>query len=450
MTPWIERCAGVLLHATSLPGGRLGADAARFAGLLAACGARIWQLLPIGVPDRHGSPYQPESAFAGHAALFADADEMPDAAAHARFVEESRDWLPDYALFAALAQRFDGAEWHAWPAPLRDREAAALAQARRELAGAIGRIERAQSAFEHRWQAFKRRANDGGLLIFGDVPLFMAHHSADVWAQRELFEIGPEGQCLAFMGVPPDAFTQDGQWWGYPPYRWDAMAAEDYRWWRRRFEVQSRRFDLVRIDHFRGLAAFWRIPRGAASAREGAWSPGPGRASIDVLQPVLRGTRLVAEDLGDITPDVIRMRHDLGLPGMRVLQFAFDGDPQNLHLPHRHDPDTVCYTGTHDNDTTLGWWNALDEPARQRVADALQRPAPVLPDDLVECAWRSPAPLAIVPMQDLLGLGSEARMNRPGVMDGNWGWRFDWRQLPDDFAARLREDFDRHGRRRVA
>lgn len=447
MKPWTDRSAGVLLHATSLPSGRLEDDGARFAALLDAAGVTVWQMLPVGAPDPHGSPYGPDSAFAGNAALF-DAGAPATPAELARFEEDNADWLPDYALFRALEQR-DGGEWHSWPPPLRDREPAALAAARRELANEIAAIVQSQCRFARRWQAFKRQVNDRGLKLFGDVPLFVTHHSADVWAHRELFEIGADGQPLAFMGVPPDAFAAEGQWWGYPPYRWDAMAAQGFRWWKRRFAVQAARFDLVRIDHFRGLCAFWRIPREAATARGGAWVRGPGRASLDALAPVLGGARLVAEDLGEITPDVIEMRCALGIPGMRVLQFAFDGDAQNLHLPHRHEPDTVCYTGTHDNDTTLGWWNALDAPARSRVAAYLDRREPAMPADLVECAWHSPAPLTIVPLQDLLGLGSEARMNRPGILHGNWSWRFAWNDLPADFASRLRLTLARHGRLRA-
>jgi len=444
MKPWTERSAGVLLHATSLPSGRLDADAARFAELLAAAGVRVWQMLPVGTPDAHGSPYAPESAFAGHAGLCAT-EHAPSRTELARFVEANADWLPDYALFRALEQRHGG-EWHTWPAPLRDRQPAALAAARRALAHEIAAVARAQCEFACCWREFRRRVNDLGVRLFGDVPLFVTHHSADVWAHRELFEIGADGLPLASLGVPPDAFASEGQWWGHPPYRWEAMAAQDYRWWKRRFEVQAERFDFVRIDHFRGLAGFWRIPREAATARGGAWAPGPGRASIEVLTAVLGPGRLVAEDLGEITPDVIAMRCALGIPGMRVLQFAFDGDPGNPHLPHKHGPDTVCYTGTHDNDTTLGWWRALDGPARRRVADYLQRPDPAMPGDLVDCAWASPAPLAIVPLQDLLGLGPEARMNRPGIVHGNWSWRFAWEALAADFGPRLRDALARHGR----
>lgn len=447
---WIERSAGVLLHATSLPRGDFAAQAERFAALLQASGIALWQTLPVGLPDGHGSPYQPASAFAGHAALFGAVPAEPGAGVLERFAEDNADWLADYALFAALEQRYAGLDWASWPPPLRDREPAALARARQELAAEIRRTMLEQWHFAVRWGALKRQFNDRGIRIFGDVPLFMAHHSADVWARRELFEVGPDGRCQAFMGVPPDAFAADGQWWGYPPYRWERMAAEDFRWWTRRFAVQAQRFDFVRIDHFRGLEAFWRIPRDAATAREGAWVPGPGRAGIDALRGGLGGAQLVAEDLGHITEAVVRLRRDTGIPGMRILQFAFDGHADNPHLPHHHEPDTVCYTGTHDNDTTLGWWHALDGASRRRAAQYLGQPDPPMPQALVQCAWASPAPLSIVPMQDLLGLGTEARMNRPGLLHGNWSWQFEWDAIPAGFAPQLRGALARHGRARAA
>lgn len=445
MAGWIERCAGVLLHPGSLPGGLIDDHAMRFADLLGAAGVRVWQILPVGNPDRYGSPYQPDSAFAGNAALFPPSP-APGAAEVAAYVEENADWLPDYALFVALEARHAGLEWFHWPVPLRDREPRALASARAELAGDIALIQATQCGFERDWTRFKRGLNERGLLLFGDVPLFLAHHSADAWIERELFEIGSDGRCEAFMGVPPDAFAADGQWWGYPPFRWDAMARQGYRWWARRFAVQSRRFDLVRIDHFRGLAAFWRIPREARTAREGAWAAGPGVAALQALRPQLRGARLVAEDLGYITPDVVQLRQGQGIPGMRVLQFAFDGDPANPHLPQHHEADSVCYTGTHDNDTTLGWWRTLDEPSRDHLRRCLGSAEPRMPQALVDLAWASPAPLSIVPLQDLLGLGSEARMNHPGTVGNNWRWRFAWSQLGEDFAPRLRRQLAAHQR----
>lgn len=444
MKNWITRSAGVLLPLSALPSRRLGEDADRFVDLCADAGFGVWQILPVG-PSTHANPFQPASACAGDTTLLPAEPPAFDARAFDAFVERESDWLEDWALFSALRRTHQGAPWWQWAEPLRRAEPAALAAARRRLGALIDAELRAQFAFEQAWSALRRYANARGVRIFGDVPLFVAHDSADVWLHRELFEVDAEGRCGATVGVPPDYFSETGQSWGYPPYRWARIAAQGWRWWRRRFEVQARRFDLLRLDHFRGFAAFWRIPGGAATAAAGRWTPGPGRAAIDALADVLGSTRLVAEDLGEITPDVIALRKALGIPGMRVLQFAFDGNPHNEHLPAHHEPDSVCYTGTHDNDTTLGWWNAAPEDVRRRVRDLLGDDIQ-MPQALVDCAWASPAPLSIVPLQDLLGLGTEARTNRPGIAEGNWGWRFDWAQLPADAAARWREALRQHGR----
>ena len=443
--PWCERSAGVLLHLSSLPAGALHGEIRRFAELAAGAGLRVWQLLPLGPSADGRNPFAAASAFAidpRHAAppMAIDARERE------RFHEENADWLPDWCLFSALKAQHANAPWWEWPAALRHREPGALASARAALADAVDDACLVQLRFDVTWREFRRTAASLGLKLFGDVPLFVARDSADVWAHRDLFETDADGRLTAVAGVPPDAFSASGQLWGLPPYRWDVMAGTGFAWWKRRFEVQARRHDVLRIDHFRGLAAWWRIPPDARTAAEGDWVAGPGRAAIDALAPVLGEVRLVAEDLGVITDDVVELRRALGLPGMRVLQFAFDGNPDNPHLPRHHGPDSVCYTGTHDNDTTLGWWRGLGAAERAEAARTLGDPHPDMPRALVELAWSSPAPLALVPMQDLLGLGGEARMNRPGVADGNWTWSFDWRQLPADFAGRLREDLARHGR----
>lgn len=447
--PWIERSAGVLLPLHALPSGRLDADAWRFVEFAAASGLHVWQLLPLGPRDAYGNPFQPSSAFAADAGFLADAqdaDNDNDNDSYRRFCERERDWLDDWALFVALRAEQGQRPWFEWPDPLRHCEADALASARARLHDAIETTRRAQFRFHRQWTALKTFANDRGVLLFGDVPLFVAHDSADVWMHRELFEVSADGRMEATVGVPPDAFSETGQRWDYPPYRWDRMAAQDFRWWRRRFEVQAARYDLVRLDHFRGLAAWWRIPQGARSAVDGQWVSGPGHAAVEVLQPVLHGARLVAEDLGHITPDVLALRQDLGIPGMRVLQFAFDGDSANPYLPRHHGSDSVCYTGTHDNDTTLGWWNELPDWQREQVRQLLGTHDPVMPDALIDLAWSSPAPLAIVPMQDLLGLGSDARMNRPGIAEGNWRWQMPAGALDAALAGRLRESFTRHHR----
>ncbi|MGH8131578.1 MAG: 4-alpha-glucanotransferase [Steroidobacteraceae bacterium] len=445
MEPWCERSAGVLLHLTSLPGGRLDADMRRFAERIAAAGLRVWQILPTGPSAAGHNPFATSSAFAGDPHLVKSAGAV-DRKAYGRFREENADWLEDWALFAALKAAHDGEPWWQWPTALRRRDPSALSRAGLGLADAIEQARVAQFRFESAWTAFHRSVQALGLRLFGDVPLFVSRDSADVWAHRELFESDADGRLESLVGVPPDAFSDSGQLWGLPPYRWEAMAASGYAWWKRRFEVQARRHDLLRLDHFRGFAAWWRIPPEAQTAAEGAWAPGPGPAPIDALAPVLRNVRLIAEDLGVITEDVVALRRALGLPGMRVLQFAFDGNPENPHLPQHHEPDSVCYTGTHDNDTTLGWWLSLSTEQQAAAARALGAGIPEMPRALVELAWSSPAPLAVVPMQDLLGLGTMARMNRPGVGEGNWRWSFRWEQLPRDFEAALHETLDRHGR----
>jgi 4-alpha-glucanotransferase len=443
--PWCERSGGVLLHVTSLPSRAVDGAARRFMERIAAAGLRVWQILPTSPSAGERNPFESASAFAGDPALVDDATAV-DRDAFARFCDDNADWLEDWALFAALKSAHGGAPWWRWPAPLRRRDAMALCQAGAALADEMERARLLQCRFETAWSALHRAAEATGLRLFGDVPLFLSRDSADVWAHRELFEVDSEGRFEATVGVPPDAFTDCGQLWGLPPYRWEAMAASGFAWWRRRFEVQARRHDLLRLDHFRGFAAWWRIPPGAQTAVEGAWTAGPGRAAIDALAPVLGKARLVAEDLGVISDDVVALRRSLGLPGMRVLQFAFDGNPDNPHLPEHHGPDTVCYTGTHDNDTTLGWWSTLATERKEQVARVLGDRRMNMPYALVELAWSSPAPLAIVPMQDLLGLDTTARMNRPGIREGNWHWSFQWDQLPADFDAGLRASLDRHGR----
>lgn len=445
---WIERSAGALLPIFSLPGGQLGPEALKFIDWLDAAGLRVWQMLPVGPVDEYGNPFASASAVAGHTGLLAAADlaAAPDPVAYARFLASERDWLDDWSLFVALKDECAGLPWWQWPPALREREPAALAAARLRLAARIEAECLAQFAFATAWKTLKQAANARGIRLFGDVPLFVVHDSADVWAHRELFEIDVEGRCEAVVGVPPDAFSADGQRWGFPPYRWAAMAAENFAWWRRRFEVQARRFDLVRLDHFRGFAAWWRIPADAPSAAGGRWVPGPGRAALDALVPVLKGVQLVAEDLGVITEDVVALRQALGLPGMRVLQFAFDGLPGNPHLPERHTEDCVCYTGTHDNDTSLGWWQRAPQWMRDKLQALVQQTDPPMPQTLVELAWASVAPLAVVPMQDLLGLDTRARMNLPGVAAGNWRWRLQETQLERPLAMALRASLLRHQR----
>lgn len=445
---WIPRSAGVLLHVTSLPSRCIDTHAHRFVRWLASAGIGVWQILPVGPVDANGSPFSPASGFAGNSRLIPP---VTDKRVHRHsdyddFCAANADWLDDWSLFSALTGEFPGVGWWDWPGSLRDREPTALEAARRQHAQEIETERWRQFEFAAVFSAFKRDANDLGIRIFGDTPLFLHHHSSDVWAHRELFEVDANGRAEAVLGVPPDGFSDTGQWWGYPGYRWEAMASEEWRWWRRRFQVQAQRFDLLRLDHFRGFAAWWRIPAGAASARDGSWVAGPGRRALDVLAPVLNGAQLVAEDLGMITEDVTTLRRALGIPGMRVLQFAFDGGRENPHVPSAHGLDTVCYTGTHDNDTTLGWWQCLDDVRRRRVCEFFHSDNPPMPAALVDLCWSSVSPLSIVPFQDLLGLGSEARMNRPGHAFGNWNWHFEWAQVGESLLPQLAEQLSAHGR----
>ena len=439
--PFDVRRAGVLLHVTSLPGGSdLGSAAFGFVDFLAEAGCTVWQVLPL-VPTHEddGSPYNSSAAMAGNPDLIcqerAPADDEGGLAA---WCAQQEPWLTPYVEFTALRELHGGAHWWTWPAPLRDRDPEAVADALAPLADRIRALLREQWVFAHQWAELRGYAASKGVLLFGDLPIFVSLDSADVWAHRELFHLDDEGRPVTVTGCPPDYFAEDGQRWNNPHYDWDAMAADGYAWWQRRIARQRELFDLVRIDHFRGFEAAWHIPADAPTAREGRWVHGPGKDVLAALVETAGPGTLVAEDLGVITPEVDALRREFGLPGMKVLQFAFDGDPDNPYLPARHGESSVVYTGTHDNDTTLGWWEDLDPESRARVRSALPDPDEPMPWALVRLALSSTARLAVVPAQDLLGLGSEARMNTPGTDEGNWTWR-----APDDafdpgLAERLR------------
>ena len=470
-----RRRAGVLLHVASLPGpaatGTLGADARRFVDFLAAGGFTVWQTLPLGPPDAHGSPYCLRSAFAGDARLIdaGELDTLPELPAAldapalatapvdlyrsfaasaspaqrgqlAAFMRRERHWLLAYGLFRVCRARF-GDPWWYWPAPLRGRERAALREllgnARDEFRGFV--LE--QYVFDLQWSRLKRYANERGVLLFGDLPFYMDRDSVEVWWDRELFALGADDEPLAVAGVPPDYFNADGQLWGNPLYDWDAIERGGFRWWIDRIRGQLSRFDLLRIDHFRALESFWEVPAGSPTARDGRWRAAPGDRLLTALGTALGEPPLVAEDLGIITDEVRALRDRFGLPGMLVLQFAFDGTPDNPHLPANHRDNAVVYTGTHDNDTTVGWYAGLDEGTRRYVDHALGiSPGPAaMPEALIEACYASRANLAVLPLQDLLGLGSEARMNTPGTLEGNWRWRFGWEQIGPAVAAIARE-----------
>jgi len=455
--PLPERASGVLLHPTSLPGpggaGDLGAEARRFVDWLAAAGFRYWQMLPIGPVDSYGSPYQSASAFAGNARLLAPehgpraAPNAADAADFEDFCARQAHWLDDYALFRTLRAHHPGTAWTAWPEPLRRREPAALERARRRWRTTHRAVQWTQYRFQRQWRALRDYAAARGVRLIGDLPLLVAHDSADVWSQPEFFQLDDRGEPLVVAGVPPDYFSATGQWWGNPLYRWSALAADGYCWWRRRLARLLELFDLVRLDHFRGLEACWEIPAAAETAAEGRWVPGPGAALLDALAADHAQLPIIAEDLGVITPEVEALRDRYGLPGMKVLQFAFDSDDANPYLPHHHRRNCVVYTGTHDNDTTLGWFRALDEGRRRRVLDYLGASAEAMPWPLIDAALASIARLAVIPLQDLLAFGSERRMNTPGTTGGdNWRFRFAWDEVPAGLAAQLRARNTAHGR----
>src|SRR5262245_7231248 len=439
--PLATRRAGVLLHVTSLPGGRLGPEAYAFVDRLAAAGATVWQVLPLVPPDEEGSPYRALSAMAGHPGLLDPADPLPEAddPAYLAWCEREAEWLDPYVEYRTLRMLHGGSAWPEWDPALRDRDPARVRAALDDAAVLAERLRAEQWLFAEQWRRLREYAADRGVLLYGDLPIFVAHDSADVWADRDLFELDTDGRPTTVTGVPPDYFAADGQRWNNPHYDWTAMAADGYAWWRRRIGRQRDLFDLVRIDHFRGFEAAWHVPVDAPTARDGWWVPGPG---LDLLWPVLEAAgpgSLVAEDLGVITPEVDELRRAVGLPGMKVLQFAFDGDPGNPHLPAHHSEHSVVYTGTHDNDTTLGWWHSLDDRTRDLVRAQTADPDEPMPWALVRTALSSRARLAVVPAQDLLGLGSSARMNTPGVPDGNWTWRMSPGVVDDTIVARLRE-----------
>lgn len=478
-----SRHAGILLHPTSLPGtgadagegGELGPQAQRFVEFLAACGITVWQTLPLGPTHQDGSPYQCLSLFAGNPLLISlerlaeqgwlspvvkqPAPHSPkqrrallmqaqqnffrqataeQRAAYAAFRAGQAYWLEDYALYRALKQSHDERAWTQWPDKLRDREPQALEEARSGMEPFIEHIYFEQFIFSEQWQTLKSAANARGIRLFGDMPIFVAHDSADVWTHRADYDLDAQGNPHVVAGVPPDYFSSTGQRWGNPHYRWEHIAATGFRCWIDRLQRQLQLFDLIRIDHFRGFEAYWEIPADHPTAMNGRWVPAPGDALFHALKQHFGVLPLVAEDLGLITPEVHALRRKYSLPCMKVLQFAFDGGAKNLYLPHQHEKNCVVYTGTHDNDTTLGWFQSLAPEQKQYVDDYLGVPGEPMPWPLIRAALASVAHLAMIPMQDILMLGSEARMNTPGTIEGNWHWRFSWSQVTPDISERVR------------
>ena len=495
------RTSGILLHITSLPGrfgvGDLGPCAYEFVDFLRSARQKLWQVLPLNPTGYADSPYQCFSAFAGNHLLlsfeslreagileasdlasppfpddsvdygraidfklgvlrraaqvfFADAS-RPDRAAFERFCENSGSWLDDYALFMACKDVHPENTWATWDSPIRRREPVAIQEWSARLSRGIQAHKYWQFEFFRQWERLKTYCQERDIRIMGDIPIYVAHDSSDVWAHPDLFQLNDHGLPTVVAGVPSDYFSATGQLWGNPIYRWDAIAANGYRWWIERLRASLNLFDIVRLDHFRGFEAYWEIPAGDTTATNGRWMRGPGEEFFSALQNALGELPIVAENLGVITQPVEQLRQQFGLPGMSLLQFAFGNDPQGPSFrPHNYTRDLFAYTGGHDNDTTAGWWSSSGAGDSTRTAEDVRKEREFarvyldLRDDheihwaMIRSVLSSIADVTIVPLQDVLGLGSAARMNLPGTTTGNWTWRYRRGVLTDAFAAKLR------------
>ena len=494
------RQAGILLHPTSLPGrygmGEIGPEAHRWLAHLNTMGQKLWQVLPLGPTGYGDSPYQTLSTFAGNTMLisfdslrdegllkdedlrnfpvfpenrveygpvllarsallhkvaqsFARRASSALKAGWMQFCEAESDWLEEYTLFSALKKEYGGGPWILWPEPLRMREPSALDAARKKHSTEIKHSKILQFLFFHQWKSLRQEAGRRGISIVGDIPIFVAHDSADVWCRPDLFFMEKDGHPSVIAGVPPDYFSQTGQRWGNPLYRWEIHEKENFAWWISRLKSALKLYDIVRIDHFRGFEANWEIPAHEKTAIRGRWMPGPGRKLFDASRHALGDLPILAEDLGVITKEVDALRDSLGFPGMRILQFAFGDDPKaESFRPESYPANCAVYTGTHDNDTTVGWYRS--EPGKDSTRNAeqiakenhnartyLSSDGSQIHWDMISLALRSPANTAVYPLQDVLGLGSEARMNVPGREEGNWSWRFQWQQLTPEIEQRL-------------
>lgn len=474
------RRAGVLLHPTSLPSGDFGSDTERFLDFMNAAGLSVWQMLPLGPTHADRSPYHclsvhamspglvslgrlvergwlKQAPAAGDAsarrAAFEQAHEglmargsTKDRTAFEEFCEAHSPWLESYALYRALREENGERPWWHWDPALRDRAPKALANAQERLTPRLANIRFEQFAAVTQWQALREEARRREILLLGDMPIFVAHDSAEVWAQPERFKLDETGQPRVVAGVPPDYFSKDGQRWGNPIYDWEFMGSHGFSWWAARLATELSRFDLVRVDHFRGFEACWEIPGSAPTAVDGQWVKAPGEALFDTFLKKFGKLPLVAEDLGLITPEVEALRDRYGLPGMSVLQFAFEGGPDNPYLLHNVEANRVVYTGTHDNDTTLGWFEGLEEDKQRRVREYLGNRDEPMPWALIRAALMSVGCWAVVPMQDWLGRGAGHRMNTPGTGSGNWSWKFAWSDVPDNLAHDVRQLIELYGR----
>lgn len=492
-----DRASGILLHPTSLPGpfgaGDFGPDAYRFVDWLVSAGQTYWQVLPLGEIGHGNSPYMCRSAFAG-SILLVDLAELfshgwlgtKDLIPHPEFRSDQVDyslvrhfreerlaraarnffasnhddmhrdytefciaeseWLEDYALFMTIAHHENWRDWSLWPEDLSHKEPQALRLIELKYAEDIGFWKFCQWCFARQWSKLRLYANERGVRIIGDVPIFVAYQSADVWAHQELFELDDNGIPSVVAGVPPDYFSKTGQFWGNPLYRWDNHECNGYAWWIARLRHALQLSDLVRIDHFRGFAASWQIPSNQSTAINGRWVTGPGEKLFEALTAAFPHLPIIAEDLGLITPDVIELRDRFNLPGMRILQFAFGDGDDDYFLPHRYIKNTIAYTGTHDNDTILGWWSSISDHEREFAMRYLQSDGQEIQWDMMRAISASVADLVIFTMQDVLGLSSDHRMNLPGHSEGSWVWRFSWDQLQPVHTQKLEQLSTEYGR----
>jgi 4-alpha-glucanotransferase len=450
-----ERGAGVLLHVTSLPTGNLD-SAMNFIDRLAEARQKYWQVLPLNQTGYGGSPYGCLSAFAGNVDLLNESErsdaafeefrnnaDQPLADEFHRFCKENWFWLDDYALFHVLRAANDFKAWNDWDEPLRKREMGTLKKVLKEQDDAIFKEKFRQFAFFRRWQEVRTYANNKGVRIIGDIPIYVAHDSADAWCNQSKFKLNDDGSAAFVAGVPPDYFSSTGQLWGFPVYDWDAMRKDRFSWWVERAKLNLRLYDIVRIDHFIGLTRAYQVPGDHDTAENGEWIEVPGIEFFTILSNLIGDLPFIAEDLGEVTKEVGELRDSFGIAPMRVLQFAFGGDPHNIHLTHNHVPHCVAYTATHDNETTLGWYKSGSKPRKQphikHCLKYLKSNGKEINWDMIGEAFSSVGEIAVVPMQDVLGLDNSARMNTPGSMDNNWIWRMDDEQFAGADWARLRE-----------
>ncbi len=485
-----KRTSGIILHPTSLPGpdgtGDLGPEAYRWVDFLTSAGCSLWQVLPLGPTGYGDSPYQCFSAFAGNPYLISTSlliDDgllkLEDLAARpaldrqsvdfpammawkdglfqiafkrfqktkrktllvrfGEFFQDQAFWLKDYALFMAIKRSFGGISWRDWPDGFRLRVQSTLQDFEKDNLDAVTFQYFLQFIFFRQWSTLKKYANSNGLKIIGDIPIFISFDSADAWSHPEMFHFNKKGLPTVVAGVPPDYFSPTGQLWGNPIYRWNIHKNNGYKWWLQRIKSNLEQFDLLRLDHFRGFAGYWEIPAGLPTAEIGRWVKGPGDSFLKAIQASLGDLPIIAEDLGEITPDVIALRDKFRLPGMKVLQFAFATDPEDPFLPHNYPENCVAYTGTHDNDTVKGWYDSAPEIERDLCRRYLGRSGSDISWDMIRSVWSSVAVMALAPFQDFLSLGTEARMNFPGKLGGNWAWRMSASALDEPLRLRIKE-----------